>query len=175
MKTARAVLPLLVLLTACGTASITTRPTWRDPRVPIASKADFDARAFAGSWHEVARLPGTPGCAGARLTVAAEGTGLARRTACPTGAATTDRLDVAPLGRLEGPDGPLWVLWTDTGYRTAIVVAPDGTAGQILDRSPMLPADRRRAALEVLDFNGFDTAALIYSQPNSQALSTRFE
>ena len=49
---------------------------------------------------------------------------------------------------------------------TAIIVRPDGTGGRILNRSPGLPLDRLRAALEVLDFNGFDRSALMFVRPS---------
>ena len=58
---------------------------------------------------------------------------------------------------------PLWVLWTDADYRTAVLGQPDGRAGWILNRDPEIPPDRLAAALTVLDFNGYDTGALIYA------------
>ena len=54
-----------------------------------------------------------------------------------------------------------WVLWTDDGYRTAVVGAPDGRSGWILNREPTIPADRLTAAREVLDFNGYDLSRLV--------------
>jgi len=54
-----------------------------------------------------------------------------------------------------------WVLWTDEGYRTAVVGAPDGRSGWILNRDPNIPDDRLKAAREVLDFNGYDLSRLL--------------
>lgn len=158
-------LPLLVILAACQPAP--SPPTsYRDPAALIASKADFDAAAMAGEWHEVARFAGTPGCAGARLRFDADPGTLRQTARCPDGSTTITDIAVAPLGRLtlttDGTARPIWVLWVDTGYRTAVLVSPDGTGGQILNRTPGLPVDRLRATLEVLDFNGFDTDALIF-------------
>lgn len=164
----RRLLPLCLILAGCAPAPTEIlRTSHRDPSAIIASKADFDAAAFAGTWHEVARFPGTPGCAGAQITFAVQPGGLTRTLRCADGSQQVARLDVAPLGRLSVLSGaaptPLWVLWTDIGYRTAIIVAPDGTAGQILNRAPGVPVDRLRAALEVLDFNGFRTEKLIFN------------
>lgn len=164
----RRLLPLFLALAGCAPAPTEIlRTSHRDPTAIIASKADFDAAAFAGAWHEVARFPETPGCGGAQITFAERPGGLIRTTRCADGSQQIARLDVAPLGRLTVQTGtvptPLWVLWTDTGYRTAIVAAPDGTAGQILNRAPGVPVDRLRAALEVLDFNGFRTDELIFN------------
>lgn len=166
----RAIWPLILILAACQPASVatvTSRPTYRDPTVLIASKANFDAASFAGEWHEVARFPGTRGCPAARIRydVTVSG-GLQRTTRCPDGTGAVIPIALAPLGRLSVADGtgsrPIWVLWTDTTYRTAILVSPDGTGGQILDRTRTLPVDRLRAAVEVLDFNGFDAGALTF-------------
>jgi apolipoprotein D and lipocalin family protein len=68
------------------------------------------------------------------------------------------RLDL----RLEGAafDGGYWVLWVDEGYRTAVVGQPSGQAGWILNRDPAIPADRLRAAREILEWNGYDLRRL---------------
>ncbi|CTQ49949.1 lipocalin family protein [Jannaschia donghaensis] len=159
---------LVVALVACQPTSVETgaRATFRDQNVQIASKADFDATRFAGDWYEVARFPGTRGCAGARLHFEAGVNSLRRTARCPDGPVSILDAAVSPLGRLTLAEGSethsVWVLWTDTTYRTAVLVVPDGAGGQILNRTPRLPVDRLRAALEVLDFNGFDTEALVF-------------
>ena len=161
-----AALALLAALAGCAPAPRATGPeSFRDLTAQLASKADFDPARFAGTWHEVARFPGTRGCPGGRLRFDPAGPAtLAQTTTCPDGSVEAERLDVAPFGRLTlagaaGP-APLWVLWTDASYRTAVVVAPDGTGGRILDRAPASAPDRLRAAREVLDFNGFDADRL---------------
>ena len=54
-----------------------------------------------------------------------------------------------------------WVLWVDEGYRTAVVGAPNGKSGWILNRDPQIPTDRLNAAREILDFNGYDLDRLM--------------
>jgi apolipoprotein D and lipocalin family protein len=49
----------------------------------------------------------------------------------------------------------------DEGYRTAVVGAPNGKSGWILNRDPQIPVDRLNAAREVLDFNGYDLDRLM--------------
>ena len=56
-----------------------------------------------------------------------------------------------------GQDRPeIWLLWVDTGYRTAALGTPDGQFGMILDRSPSGGADRITAASEILEWFGYD-------------------
>ncbi|SFI88650.1 lipocalin family protein [Jannaschia pohangensis] len=165
---------LIALLVACQPQpTLTTTPTYRDPRALIASKADFAPDRMAGTWHEVARYPGGPGpdCNRRTLRFGSLGGGsLAVAEGCDTTTEVTGRTDPTGPGRLDlilhGETQSVWVLWIDTGYRTAILVQPDGTGGRILNRDPAIPADRLRAALDVLDFNGFDTGQLTYPTPN---------
>lgn len=170
----RFILPLL-LIAGCAKVAAPILPTYRDLSVPIASKADFDPVRFAGTWYEVARYP-TPvqfGCPRARVDYGLPDTtgALTVRNACVTGSGTIGR-EIAGRARLIGPgrldvalDGvpgtaPLWVLWIDEGYRTAVLGQPDGKAGWIINRELSIPADRLTAAREVLAFNGYDLTAL---------------
>lgn len=152
-------------------------PSYRDQTVLIASKADFDPARFAGRWYEVARFPdpSTDRCASVitEYTLLGEGR-LGLRDSCldanggPLGA-ETGQASVTGPGRLTATMAstplpkPQWVLWTDSGYRTAVIGQPDGRAGRIMNRTPVIPADRLRAALTVLDFNGYDTRRLAHS------------
>lgn len=158
----RTLVPLL-LLAACAAPPAESPPArYRDPGAVIASKADLDPARLAGPWFEVARLPPSAACARPQLSIRPSGTLL--RIAGPCGAAPV-LATVSGPGRLRLADGQeRWVLWTDEAYRTAILVAPDGTAGMILNRAPALPVDRLRAALAVLDFNGFRTDALVFAR-----------
>ncbi|PWJ15028.1 lipocalin family protein [Jannaschia seohaensis] len=155
-------------------------PSYRDPSVPIASKADFDPARFAGRWYEIARFPVRfqEDCAGAIAEYGPPEDGaLSVRNLCldaqgrATQAIEGSARPVGP-GRLrvtlEGVPftAPYWVLWTDYGYRTAVVATPDGSAGWILNREASLPSDRRDAALQVMEFNGFDTRELLWSPKN---------
>ncbi|WP_371154803.1 lipocalin family protein [Jannaschia sp. 2305UL9-9] len=169
---------LPLLLAGCTTAVVAPLlPSYRDADVAIASKADFDPARYAGLWHEVARFP-VPfqnGCAGATAEYTAPTGGVigVRNTCLDADGAPvrsiTGTAEVTGPGRLAVNlngvplTAPLWVLWTDAGYRTAVLGQPDGRAGWILNRDPVIPADRLRAALTVLDFNGYDTGQLTYS------------
>lgn len=67
-------------------------------------------------------------------------------------------------GRLE-PSGdstgdPLWILWTDDQFRTAVIGTPSGRMGWILNRTVAISADRLKAARTILDFNGYALSGL---------------
>lgn len=85
--------------------------------------------------------------------------GYAAQRLC-AGGLSDQALHLTAPGRLEGPDGGLWVLWVDEGYRTAVVARPDGRWAAIWDRSEQIPADRMAAARALLDFNGYDMSRL---------------
>jgi len=53
-----------------------------------------------------------------------------------------------------------WVMWVDQTYRTAVIGTPDGSFGMILNRDSNIPADRMKAAREILDWNGYDLSQL---------------
>jgi apolipoprotein D and lipocalin family protein len=163
-------LGLATLLTACGAVA----PSYRDQSVTIASSANFDPSRYLGRWYEVARYPNPfqADCAGSVVDYAAgEGGEILLRNACldASGAeidAITGTAEVVGPGRLSvrlsgvPVAAPYWVLWVDEGYRTAVVGQPNGRAGWILNRDPVIPEDRWIAAREVLDFNGYDLSRL---------------
>ncbi len=167
-------LALLMLLAACApSGGPRSAPGYRDAGAPVASKADFDAARFAGDWRQIARFPdpATAGCAGVvtRWERSAAGFDIGRTCVGPGGGTlrtARGTATLAPFGRMaltiDGATAAHWILWTDADYRTAILARPDGRGAVILDRGRNLPDDRLRAALEVLDFNGFDTGALIF-------------
>lgn len=162
----------VLALAACGAV---VGPSYRDDSVTIASSANFDATRYVGRWYEVARYsnPFQSDCPGAVAEYSVSDTPgvLTVRNTCldangqPTGSITGTATDQG-LGRLsvrlQGVPGaaPYWVLWVDEGYRTAVVGAPNGRVGWILNRDPEIPADRLAAAREVLDFNGYDLTQL---------------
>lgn len=162
----RAAFVILALLAGCGGAEDSGR-TFRDnPSAILASKADFDPMRMAGLWHEVARFP-DGACAGGRvLYEPGPGDTLFVQETCG-GITRTGSVSPSGPGRQNVTLGremrEIWVLWADTDYRTVVQVAPDGTAGRVLDQEPILPADRRKAVLEVLDFNGFNASDLVFS------------
>lgn len=165
----------LIVVASCGAG---VGPSYRDESVTIASSANFDAARYVGRWYEVARYPNRfqADCAGAIADYAltetpgvlsvtntcldAEG----RAAGTISGTATDAGLGRLSV-RLEGVPvaAPYWVLWVDEGYRTAVVGAPNGRVGWILNRDPEIPGDRLAAAREVLDFNGYDLARLTRS------------
>lgn len=147
-------------------------PSYRDMRVPVTSIAALDAARYAGRWHEVARyaVPFQAGCGPARAdyTLLSDGS-LGVVNTCPTAAGERrieGRAVPAGPGRFEVSfrglpfRGPYWVLWVDEGYRTAVVGVPSGRAGWILNREPTIPPDRLRAAMAILEWNGYDLARL---------------
>ncbi|WP_254251202.1 lipocalin family protein [Loktanella salsilacus] len=173
-------LALLLLLAACA-KPLPDEPVgqlfevYRDRSVPIGSALNFSAERYAGKWYEIARfpVPFETGCAGVTAEYAAlpDG-GLSVLNTCRELDGTVrstikGRADVTGPGRLKVSFDTIpfpsdyWVLWIDEGYRTAVVGTPNGRAGWILNRDPKIPADRMRAARDVLEFNGYDLAKLV--------------
>ncbi|QXT40417.1 lipocalin family protein [Gymnodinialimonas ceratoperidinii] len=168
-------LPALFAIASCGAV---IGPSYRDDSVTIASSASFDASRYVGRWYEVARYPNPfqADCPGAIADYALTETpgvlsvtntcldAAGRAVDTISGTATDEGLGRLSV-RLEGVPvaAPYWVLWVDEGYRTAVVGAPNGRVGWILNREPEIPSDRLAAAREVLDFNGYDLAPLTRS------------
>ena len=161
---------VLGMLAACSTEPPpVSAPGYRDTGVMISSIVSFDPARFAGTWYEVASYP-TParqGCSDTqlRVTTAPEGLGLVE--SCRRDGAVSTVVGTARMtgpGRLEiqsgGTSASYWVLWVDEGYRTVVLGTPSGRDGRILNRDPVIPADRLSAAREILDFNGYDLSAL---------------
>lgn len=152
----------LLVLTACA-APVTG---FRDPAAPVYSIAAFDPARLPGTWTEAAafRPAGAPPCAPGQAAIAPDLT--TRLRLCAAGAAAAGRLVPAGPGRLQlagapSPlDQPIWVIWVDTDYRTLALGTPSGAWGAILVRGAPLSGDRLRAAAEVFDFSGYDTARL---------------
>lgn len=165
----RALLATLVLLALAGCAAF---PSYRDRSVDMTSMAVFDPARYAGVWYEVASfpVPFQEGCTDTRATYGAHSPGvLSVRNFCIRDGAPTSIEGTAEIvgpGRLKVKLGGMpfaadyWVLWVDEGYRTAVVGVPSGRAGWILNRDPQIPDDRYRAALSVLDFNGYNLSRL---------------
>jgi apolipoprotein D and lipocalin family protein len=117
---------------------------------------------LAGTWRQVAGFGAkTPCTARPSLTFAAQnGAPFARYDLC---FGNQRRMGAGPItsagaqGRymLQGSVTPLWVLWIDEGNRTMALGTPDGSFGMIVSKDAP-PADRLRAAREVLAWNGYD-------------------
>ena len=165
----------LVGLLAVASCDVALGPSYRDDSVQIASAAAFDPSRYLGRWYEVYRYPNPfqSDCAGAIAEYGLSNTpgvltvtntcldASGQPTETITGTATDEGLGRLSV-RLQGVPvaAPYWVLWVDEGYRTAVVGAPNGRVGWILNRDPEIPPDRLTAAREVLDFNGYDLGPL---------------
>lgn len=157
---------ILLALAACARQAPPPLSAYRDTTRMIGSAALFDPARFVGTWQVVAAYP-LPGCAPESLTY--DGARLA--LGCAGGADLASDAPASGPGRFAVdlgdalPVPELWVIWADFDYRTVVIGAPDGTVGLILDRQATIPADRMAAAREMLDFNGYDLAALRDAAP----------
>ncbi|MFT3689070.1 lipocalin [Paenirhodobacter sp.] len=154
----------VLALAACAAAP--ERPAapvvLRNPSGWISSAVLFDPQRFAGRWH-VAES-GVPGCAGARQDWAWDGRGyVLSGVDCSGGrpARLGGRLDLTGPGGRMTPQGafggaPVWVLWVDQDYRTAVLGTPSGRFGMVITRDLPPRGDLMVAARRVLDFNGYD-------------------
>ena len=135
----------------------------------ITSIVFFDAGRFSGRWYEVAAFRDAKAapCANARsdYTQRPDGGLDVSGTSCARSGAVRGQAVVTGPGRLTVTLGDqtdtYWMLWVDEGYRTAVVGMPSGKIGFILNRDPVIPADRLRAAREILDWNGYDLGRLV--------------
>lgn len=154
----------MLLLAAC-TATVPAG-AFRPANAPIYSNAVLDLSRLPGRWQQVADFaPATaPACkpGGAEISGDEKGLRIAARL-CLAGRPTPVAGLMQPLGpgrfALAGQQ-PWWVLWADTNYRTLVIGTPSGAFGFILNRGGALPADRLRAAREVLSWNGYDLGRL---------------
>ncbi len=149
----------LLILAAC-TAAPPPAPveSFRRDGAPIASVALFDPDRFVGEWVVVAETPGPDTACPAEVTWSATGPGFTR-IRCP---GAPEARDLSGPGRFTGSgEAPIWVLWVDVGYRTAVLGTPDGSFARVLNRNAEIPADRLTAARELLDFNGYDAERVI--------------
>jgi apolipoprotein D and lipocalin family protein len=159
----------LALLAGCAAAPV-PQAGYRAVGTPIYSNAVFQPERLAGRWAQVADfaptaagpcaaggLTVTPGAAAGLLAVEADLClgGETRRYAGPAEVSGPGRIRLAAADPA-GIGAEWWVLWVDTDYRTLVVGTPSGSFGMILNRTGDLPADRLKAAREVLEWNGYD-------------------
>jgi len=147
---ARLVIAMLLALSAC----VPTAIGYRDANTQISSTTRFDAARFAGAWQMRAAL----GAAPMALRFAHEGGVITALQLGDAGSAMA--LDQTFPARFNSADGPIWLLWVDDDYRTAVLGAPDGRFAWLLDRNSAGGADRIAAARSVLEFNGYDLTQL---------------
>jgi apolipoprotein D and lipocalin family protein len=167
----RLILPLLLLLAACG-------ESYRDRDIVMTPKQDFDPARYLGEWYEIARFPVAfqRGCAATTATYGASDaeTTVSVLNRCREGTVDGPVRTIAGTGEIVGPgqlevsfftipllSAPYWVLWTDDRYQTAVVGVPSGRAGWILARTPAISAQRRAEAEAVLRRAGYDTSRLL--------------
>ncbi len=153
-----------LLLAGCVAKPVAESVRFRAVNAPIWSNAQFDASRLTGRWQQVAGFSTTAqGCSpgGIEVVGAAPAQTIAGRL-CLNGQSLrfSGPLTLSGPGRLRVGDQDWWVIWVDTDYRTMAIATPSGAFGFILNRGSGQPADRLRAAREIFDFNGYDTAKL---------------
>ena len=133
---------------------------FRAAKAPIASSTRFDPASMAGMWRVTAAFASAEGTLpAAQLEMRMSGSAiLVTRGAWMMPKGT---YEIAELpGRLMRQGGPeVWLLWVDDDWRTAVMGAPDGRVGWIMERGKA-SADRTRAAREILAWQGFDLTKL---------------
>lgn len=149
--------------------------SYRDQSVAITSQANFQPERYLGTWHEVARFPVVfeKDCVGVTAEYGTNPDGsvsvfnTCRNKDGSVRSTIIGRGDIVGPGRLKVsfPSIPFvksdyWVLWVDEDYRTAVVGAPNGQSGWILNRTPDISADRLKAAKDILAYNGYDLSRL---------------
>lgn len=168
---------LPVLLPACRTAA----PAKPSAPLPVVAKVDLNR--YAGSWHEVSRLPNffQKSCVRsmAEYTPLPDGTVRVRNTcykakgrtsgitgtAVPVEGSGNAKLKVkfggfaalAPVPE----EGNYWIIALDPQYRWAMVGTPDRKYLWILARQPSLPFEVYRKLKQQAKELGFDTGKLL--------------
>ncbi|WP_375230791.1 lipocalin family protein [Roseobacter sp. S98] len=144
-------------------------PGFRDTGVPITATTRFTPAAFSGRWHVIEAYPSAlfPACAGQTWEAATAQAPERLTVRCGVDTALDVPLEVNPRGvlragssDLDTAERALWVMWMDEDARTATVGTPGGEMGWILNRTPDLRGDRLAAAREIMEFNGYNLAAL---------------
>ncbi|MGZ9810381.1 lipocalin family protein [Pseudoroseicyclus sp. H15] len=148
----------LALLALAGCAREAPAPaSYRTAGTPIASTTRGTADALAGNWQVAAAYPGPGPAVGAPVSISLTGSGAGELR---WGNGSWALTQVAP-GRWDTPAGPLWLLWADETFRVAVLGTPGGSFGFVLTRPELgQRPDLMNAAREMLDFNGYDLAAL---------------
>ena len=156
---------------------------------PVRTVERVDLDRYVGEWHEIARYPNRfqRQCTGnVRARYAArpdgridvtntctvadgsedEARGVARVVDTATSAKLKVRFAPAALSWLSFVWGDYWIIGLASDYSWAVVGSPDRAYLWILARTPSLPDDAYRAAIETVRANGFDESRLT---PTAQA------
>lgn len=167
-----AALGALVLLLAACAPKPATDTSFRRAGTQIWSNAVTSPSAVAGTWRQVGTFANgaTAGCAPGFATFTPTSAGLdvaarlcidGRQVSVQGPLAVSGPGRLMPAGRAESPlDREWWLLWVDVDVRTVVIGTPSGAFGVILNRDARLPADRAKAARDILDWNGYDTVRL---------------
>lgn len=173
----------LRLLAVCLPLSSCRTPAPKTPDKPLPTVARVNPARYAGTWHEVARLPNPfqKNClkSTAHYSVNRDGTiavvnSCAEKggsvhsvegTAEPVPGSRNTRLRVKFKGLAAlapVPDeGNYWVIGLDPGYQWAMVGTPDRKFLWFLSRKPQLPYYTYRSLKARAEELGFDTSKLI--------------
>ncbi|SMH33113.1 lipocalin [Maritimibacter sp. HL-12] len=146
----RLILAATLALAACGEGSAPP------DAARMTSLVGFEPAGLVGTWHEVAAIGRPPG---ASWQVDPGPGGALAISTSRDGAGQAEMVGPGRL-RLSQFASPLWVLWADADMRTLVMGTPDGRIAIVLDRAARAAPDRLAAAREVLDWNGYDLAAL---------------
>lgn len=171
-----------LLLTLVGAMTTTTSLA----STPVTAVSDLDVDRYAGTWHEIARLPmyfqrKCTGPVTARYEPRVDGT-VAVHNECVTAEGTTiasdgvaRRPDLYARGKLEVRFAPQWLSWLpwvwadywvialDDKYRWAMVGQPGRKYLWILSREPSLDRSTFESLKARAVAMGYDLNALIVS------------
>lgn len=172
---------LLALLPSCQSIGTPASATGGHPPLPTVKRVDL--KRYAGSWHEVARLPQSyeKDClrAAAEYTPNPDGTLKVVNTCYKKRGRVTSiegKAEAVPGSRnarlkvsFHGlaalapvPDeGNYWIIALDPGYQWAMVGTPDRQALWMLSRVAALPYPTYQMLKEKARSLGFDTARLL--------------
>jgi apolipoprotein D and lipocalin family protein len=157
---------LMVLFLALAACAAKEPPpaSLRDTGKPMYSTAGFSAGRLLGEWVQVGEVTRHPGCGPGRLSVTVQGTeAVVDWRLCLDGRLEGGHGNLVSKGdgrfAVPGSDLPWWVLWADADGRTMVLGTPSGAFGIVLDRAK-IPADRAKAAADILAWNGYDMGLL---------------
>lgn len=163
------------------------------PAPPLAAMPQVDLARYAGTWHEIARLPepfeaactdqpsATYELHGTRLAVInrcrkhgrlEEVHGEGRVVPGSGGAKLEISLWPQALRWLPMAWAKYWILYVDPAYQVALVGHPSRRFLWVLARTPVLSTPQLDALLEFAEQRGFPIERLVYAQPDTMADST---
>ena len=159
---------------------------------PVTPVRSLDTQRFAGTWYELARLPGQPQAECERDVTThyaprADGTlQVVRSCRTPTGRVATDvgrawaqgadtrhaarwTLSFMPrwLQWLPLAKGDHWVVMLDPAYRFAVISEPKRRSLWVMARSPALPADDLGRIVDRLAAEGYPTEQLVLTRQSA--------